>query len=409
MSYYLSILFYCSLPFIVFFIDFLINFIFSLFSKKECKFNLSNKIFTSNFLSVFFISLFLAVVVGFRSSSESFHVGNDTYIYRSFYDSLSGLSLSEAFSLSNQFEKGFVLYCFLFSALKINYYVFSFITYFFIYLVITIFAYNFSRFPSLTLSLFICFGIFTLNMSTLRQSIAISLCLLSLFLFAKKGFLFKILSVIPFVVSIFFHKSSIFFIIIPFLSLFSLKKRIHSIYLVIFFISSIIVFIPIAHFLFMNFSSTVKIYSFYPIAFVPSFFGGTEILLLVLIFLFLLYKCFCWPKPFDLSFSRIPLEKINIYVTQNQKLSNKLYNVELSLMLFQAFLCICDGYMFLLSRIAVIGSIGICLFVPNYLFDLSKRKPHFLLMLLTILFACLYFYFTTLKSNYLNLLPYGVF
>ena len=405
-----SIVFYLLLPFAVFFTDFIVNLIFSLVLKKR-QMSETKKIFiTKRIVCILAVSLLLAFVVGLRSSSKAFHVGSDTAAYRNFYESLRGLSLNQVYSLKNNYEKGFMTYCYIFSALRFNYYLFSFITYFLIYVLTSMFSYKFSRYPSLTMSLFICFGLFTINMSTIRQSLAISFCLLSFVLIYDKKWIIKPLGLIPLLLSISIHRSSVFVVFALLISLIPLNKKIHVAYFSIIFVSLIIVFIPLSHYIFMNVSDTVRVYSFYPTALVPFLLSGTEVLLIVLILTFIAKKCFSFPKKSrDLSLSKAPLNNINGYISENQVICNKYDMIALSLMAFQLLLCVCDNFMFLVARAAIIGSMGICLFVPNYLFSFSSKRPHILIFMVIVFFGAAYFYFTTLRINYLELLPYGVF
>ena len=82
-----------------------------------------------------------------------------------------------------------------------------------------------------------------------------------------------------------------------------------------------------------------------------------------------------------------------------------------ALFLFQVCFNLADSYLKLASRLALYGGIGFCIILPNFIFkslEENNKKCLFWQSAIVVL-SCLYFYITTLRMNYLNLMPYGVF
>ena len=102
---------------------------------------------------------------------------------------------------------------------------------------------------------------------------------------------------------------------------------------------------------------------------------------------------------------------INVKSTSNQLNCDSIFGFSFALFLFQLLFNLSDSYIKLASRLGLFGGIGFCILLPNFLskaLDPEIKKP-FLWQFVVVVLSCLYFYFTTLRMNYLELMPYGVF
>lgn len=389
----LSIIFYLLLPIAIF----ASGVLFDIFIKNKK---------TSKIIQIVFISLLVAMVIGFRSVT----VGNDTSSYFYSYEHMREIPLDEALNTAH-FEKGYLIITFIFSNMRMPFFLFNFIVALLLSSFLTLSCYLLSKYPSLSVAIYVCAGCFTLNMSSVRQTLAMALCFASIFLLTtlkNKNYLIKAVCLIPWALAIFIHKSSALFII-AFACMFIRPKKIYSV--IYFALASllIILFMPSlsTQILFSNIKAT-ETYSFFPPRAILSF-SGTALMLYVIVVLFHVFyteKTFL----FDFSLSKIKfLNKLNgiIKINESEYFNDR---IVVGMVYFQYLMYLGEQSVSLLARAGLYGGMGLCIFIPNLVNKISKEEktnPVFLFGIL--LFFVAYFAFTTLKDNYLGLVPYGVF
>lgn len=389
----ISLIFYLLIPILIFSFG-------VLFSKV-----IRNKK-TSKIIQIVVISFFIALIIGFRSIS----VGNDTSSYYSSYQSMQGITLTQAFQKAH-FEKGYLFITYLFSNARIPFFIFNFLVSGLLSVFLVLSCFHLSKYPALSIAIYICSGCFTLNMSSVRQTLAMALCFASVFvltLLKDRKYYFKALSLIPWILAIFVHKSAALFAI-AFACMFIRPKKMSSV--IYFVIASlvIILFMPSisTQILFSNIKAT-ETYSFFPPRASLSF-SGTALMLYILITLFYVFytdKQFS----FDMSLKRLkPLNSLNNIIVINESKYFDDY-IGTGMMFFMYIMYLGEQSISLLARGGLYGGLGMCIFIPNVLSKASKdEKTNPLFLVAVLLFFLLYFWFTTLKDNYLNLIPYGMF
>lgn len=389
----LSLIFYIFLPILVFGIGILFD--------KVIK---NRKV--SKLVQTIIISLIIASVIGFRSLS----VGNDTASYYSSYESLRGIKISKALQ-QGHFERGYLLITYVFSNMRIPFYLFNFAVSLALSSFLSLACYKLSKYPSLSIAIYICSGCFTLNMSSVRQTLAMALCFAAIFILAilkNKNFFYKAISLIPWVAAIFIHKSSALFVI-AFACMFIKPKKTYTIVYVLLASLLIILFLPSisTQILFANINAT-ETYSFFPPRQMLSFSGTALMLFLLIVIHFIVYTNERIKINLALEKPRV-LGKLNKFVLIN----DSIYfddQIVTGMLFFQYLLYLGEQSISLLARGALYGGLGISIFVPNVLSKVSKEEKTNPLFLLGVLaFFIVYFWFTTLKDNYLNLMPFGVF
>lgn len=409
-----GIIFYISIPLIILLFDLVSRVVINwAFSKRMVPYiNIGkhqiSKEQIHKTLNFVFCVLFLTCVCAFRSVS----VGNDTKAYFDFYNDTKTYSFNKALQGNANYETGYVLYNYVFAAMKIPYYLFAFITYLFIFIAVVWCCFVLSRYPTISVCIYVCFTFFVLNLSTLRQSLAFGFCLYSLLIFylTKKHYILKFLSVIPIILAISIHISSVAFLLVHCLYFVKIKTKFGFL---AFFVSiaTFVAFFPaISSFFIQEITNPSKVYSFYPPTSANTNISGTLILTMVVAIGYVAFTVF---KPnIDLSLERTKVNNDNKVVSFFGPLFNEKEadnQLAISMIIFQIIFIILDNTVFLLSRVATYGSLGFCILLPNWIYSASKNKPNNLFLIAIVLFGVLYFFYAVLRINYLNILPYGVF
>lgn len=391
----LSLVFYLSIPIALFAFDVLAN---KLIKNKKVK----------NIVVFAFSCILLSCICGFRSIS----VGSDTESYYSFYKECSELEPSVLLSRKSHYEKGFIIYNLIFAKLHMSFFAFNFITSIFIILPIVAFCFRYSKYPILSICLYVCFGCFTLNMSGIRQSLSCGICVASLLLSGifKNKFL-KLLPCLLVIPAFFIHTSSIFFIFVYLLSFVKIQKKESFFIFVIILLTYILLMPSIVSFGYYYFTDLYSAYSFDPPSGLISF-SGTTLLFVTFLIVLISLETFGYPSEKSILnklFFKCPSPHLS--ATQSEKNDAFIYGFSFALFLFQVSFNLADAYLKLASRLALFGGIGFCIILPNFLFKCFKddNKNHFVWQSALVVFSCLYFYITTLRMNYLNLMPFGVF
>ena len=152
----------------------------------------------TRFAKVTFILLmtFFCILTGWRAAE----IGNDTSNYIEYFKIYSSYV-----SLPESIEFGYQCYCYLIGHFTDDPHVFLIVTALICYTAVGIAIYRYSKHPAFSLCLFFCifFSAFT---NTLRQSLALSICVFAYFAIKKKHF---IRAVALIVLAIMFHKSAL--------------------------------------------------------------------------------------------------------------------------------------------------------------------------------------------------------
>lgn len=117
------------------------------------------------------------------------------------------------FSFSNvYYEKGYTLLMQLFSKNGIDFQIFNAFVYAVIYVPWYFFLKRYSKQPTMSIIIYICYQFWVFNMSGLRQGMAMSICLIAFMLLEKKRVRNVIGFVLMVVVASFIHRSAILFL-----------------------------------------------------------------------------------------------------------------------------------------------------------------------------------------------------
>ena len=120
-------------------------------------------------------------------------------------------------------EAGYVFLMKLFTSLGVSFRGFMIMCYMLIVIPLGVYIYRYSKDVSLSLVIYICFQFFVLNMSGLRQSMAMSLCLVAFMVAEHKGIINFLKFLLIVIASALIHKSAIIF----FFAYFVLKRSLN--------------------------------------------------------------------------------------------------------------------------------------------------------------------------------------
>ena len=388
-----STVFYCSLPFIILLADLLAT----RFIKNER---------ARKYILIGFYCTLLICIIGLRSTS----VGIDTRAYRHHYETYTSGTFEE-FRAYTDFEYGYALWMYYAAKIGLPFLVFNFIQTIPMIIPMVFLTFRLSKVPSLSLVAYICFGLFTFNMSTTRQSIAAGLCMLAVYfmvLLSKKKWGFQIFPIVLIGIAFFFHRATIMFLAFyPFL-FWSFKKKI-SIFYLLMMVALVILVVPSFETIFaMYYMKNGLSYSFSP-PIEYYFLGGTVILLLVFMIIYTIANT-CKVDKFDLSFSRNRFFRGLDKVFKVSYFENDYHDrYAIALLLVFLFSYALDLSFHLFARVGMFGAMGFCILLPNLITKYSKtRRFNFVIYIAVTVLCIFYFWFTTLRVNYLELVPYGV-
>ena len=410
----LGTIFYLSIPVIILLFDFLSRFLIGkVFSykniscvqigKKQLSKDALHKI-----IAFGFCVLFLTCVCAFRST----YVGSDTRSYFDFYEETKGYTFQKALQPNANLEPGFVFYNYIFASIKTPYYLFAFITYIIIFVSVVWCCFVFSKYPTISVCLYVCFTFFVLNLSTIRQSLAFAFCLYALLIFylTKKHYFLKLLAFIPIAIALTIHVSSLAFMIVFILYFIKIKSK--NAFLIYFLsLFTFVLFFPaISSIIFQIFTNPSKVYSFYPPSSSNTSISGTLVLLVISALGFMVCNVFSLKADLSLSKTKINNDsKFSYFIAPLFNDKDIDSQISFSLIIFQIVFILLDNTIFLLSRVATYGSLGFCILIPNWIHSASKEKPNNLFLFLIVLIGMLYFFYAVLRINYLTILPYGAF
>ena len=131
------------------------------------------------------------------------------------------------------FENGYILFMKIFSKMDASFEVFKIAVYSVVFIPLYFFLKRFSKDVTFSLLIYICYTIFTFNLTGIRNSMAMSICLLAYLFLEKKttnGFFISALLVL---LAFFFHKSSIVFVLAYVIVFFPFNKRTMFVYVLV--------------------------------------------------------------------------------------------------------------------------------------------------------------------------------
>ena len=349
----------------------------------------------------------MTCICGLRSIS----VGSDTESYYLFYKECVELDPSALLSRNSHYEKGFTIYNLIFAKLRISFFIYNLITSAFIIVPIVAFCFKYSNYPILSVCLYACFGCFTLNMSGIRQSLSCGICIISLLIsdLFKSKFL-KFLPALLIIPASLIHTSAIFFVFVYLLSFVRIRKRKTLFFFLIALLAYILLIPSAVSFGYYRFTDLYSSYSFDPPSGIITF-SGTTLLSTVFLIVLVAFESFGYPMENSLSNRTLSrLRTPDLFSTQNESNNVVIFGYPFALFLFQALFNLADMHLKLASRLALFGGVGFCVILPNWLFRLLKgrNRKNFIWQVSLVILSCLYFYMTTLRMNYLNLMPYGI-
>ncbi len=389
-----SLLFYISIPIGLFAVD--------LFFNKFIKNQGTRKI-----ISIIFYCCFFVLLAGLRST----HVGNDTGGYFEFYNEC--LETTDIAALSKKhpnFETGFIYYTFFFSKTKLPFVFYNLFSSIIIFVPVVIYCFQESKYPVLSIVLFCCFGLFTFNMSGIRQAMATGICLLSLIVsnYFKNKFLRMVPMVFVFAAST-IHTTAVFFILIYFLQFFKLDKKEYIFVFAAGLLIYVLILPSVIAFGYFSITDLYSAYSYDGPSSITSFSGSTAlfVILLFLIIVKMTTNSLVFKDPFLRFVSNAKyLSKLETTTNETVELS---YGPAFAMFLFQTIFFLADPYTTLAARLALYGGMGFCIVLPNFVSSVfAEKKINILYQICIVILSCAYFYFTTLRYNYLGLMPYGV-
>lgn len=157
--------------------------------------------------ALFLAILPMALLYGLRYC----YVGVDTIGYVKSFLEMGGKSWAYCFSGDHRHEIGFLLYEKLLSCITGNYTVYFLITGAILFAVLGRFAYKYAGNPYVFLFLFVTLGTYQFYLTGLRQTLAITVCLLAFdFVAEKKPVKFALMVALAY----FFHKSAVCFLLV---------------------------------------------------------------------------------------------------------------------------------------------------------------------------------------------------
>lgn len=167
------------------------------------------------YLSVYFVALFLACIFGLRDISVGTDTKNYYYLFNWFGSKITKEKLI--------FENGFCFYTILINKFFGNFSIYLLLTGLLIYGNIIISLCNLSKSPSKSIIIFFGLSFFAQSCNIMRQYIAMSFCLLAIvFLLKKNNIILFLLNVL---IGFSFHKSAIIFLLIIFIYKIKFDKK----------------------------------------------------------------------------------------------------------------------------------------------------------------------------------------
>ena len=344
-------------------------------------------------------AVFGGVLLMVFSGIKGVSVGRDTINYYNFYVSLKNVNFWTF--PSSGFEEGFVLLCKIGAKVGLPFWLFSFLLYFLIYSSLSFSIYKNSASIPFSFLIFFCSGFFVFNLSGLRQALAISMILMAFEILKRSNFWSVILFIIIVLLAFTIHRTSIVFLVAL------LGKKVNLT------MKSTVLVIPL---LLLIFFLSPKLYEagFYLYGkstyFPTTSEGGGQFLLYLV---FLIASIFISEKeisaPFFNSlngkFTKKKGLNLDCFDSIDERFSGQYTFLFLFGVLFQSFSLASPVF----PRMGLYFSIFQIFVIPIALKQIPKGFSKFVLSFSVILFYIFFFYFYSLRTNSLDILPYSFF
>ena len=175
-----------------------------------------------SFFYIFILLLPLFFLLAFKSDN----IGADTKSYNRMFEMMKNGTFNQEASFDS-IEPGYKYFLMLLTKISYDPHIQYVVCAVFFHLGLSYFIYKNTKISSLFVLFYMCFGLYIFYMSGLRQSIAITICLIA-FSQAKQKHFFGFLLLVG--LATLFHKSAVIFIFVYILSLYKFTKKIIPIY-----------------------------------------------------------------------------------------------------------------------------------------------------------------------------------
>ena len=314
-------------------------------------------------------TIFLICILTFKSHS----VGHDTQNY------------IESYGKPNGFEIGYRILSYTFYNLGLDFRFLQLFCYTITIIPISLYFYFYSENLSFSYLLLFGFNIFTFFESGLRQTVAIGLITLS-YISLKKNHTFLFLIFVAF--AFLFHKTALFFII----TIFFRRRKLNVKYLTIILAISLAIFI-IGPKLYNVVYSLLQKGSYMPEDNDGGFFYLTTFIMVIVCFLI------------ESSFFKKHFEN-NPFLRKN-KSKNKM--LDLYCVVFYSLFYATNSFSEIFSRVSLFYNIMVCAVLSNIISSFENKKTRAVLYSIASFLFILFYWYTSLRNNYLNILPYSIF
>ena len=365
---------------------------------------------------IFCILLFLPLLI--LCSFKNISVGNDSSGYYDYYKLYGTKPIG--FTI-NDIENGFSYFASIFAHMKMPFTLFLLVCYLIVFTPFVLFSYRYSKHPEIVMLSTFLFQFYNFAVSGLRQSIAIGICMLGLYILVtnwdKRALLWKIVKA---VISILFvllastlHRSAFIFAV-P-LVIFVVYDFINI--NILFFLSACLLFAFISPYIYgMVFALIRKQYHYDPPA--SGFFldiGFSTYIMIIFVVAFVILLKNNRTKRIDdfvnKTSNKIKLSKFDrfgptveanyIIVDENNFVSYFVLVVAANALLT----CMLNSAE-VFTRILIYLNIFFGLSLSNFIDLFKSKKTHILLKAGIAIVLFVFFYFASYKSGYLNIFPY---
>lgn len=323
------------------------------------------------------VAVFMVIMIGFRSDNT----GIDTPRYLTKYTDAAGQELSYMFS-DDMSEPGYTFVQIVFNWLGFNFTAFNLVYAVFNMSIVSMLIYKHSKIPWLSYVLYICFGFFVLNLTMMRQTLAISIVIIATLLDKNRGIKdFIKFAIIVYIASL-FHSSAIICLSIWFVRKIPFKMPIALLMLLI----ALVVYLlkPIVVGLVTDLAAAISDrYARHELTE-----GEAGIKLYIMILVSVIYGLFAR------GFLK---DKWNQFA---------LYMMITMLIVFPA---VQAGGAFM--RVYYYFYVFMIIYIPNMIDGISKRNDKLLYSIVTFLYIAVgaYMYFSSLHTDTLEVVPYQFF
>ena len=281
-------------------------------------------------------------------------------------------------------EAGYVFLMKLFTSLGVSFKGFMIMCYLLIVIPLGVYVYRYSKDISLSLVIYICFQFFVLNMSGLRQSMAMSLCLVAFMVAEHKGIKNFIKYLLIVTAAVLIHKSAIVF----FFAYFILRRSLNIKWAILYLFLGLVLSAGSSNLLQYLQESDITNYEFDSSLTI----GASFIMLLVI----LIWAFFASMMGGDISANTLRFKSSNEISLSLGNYSNML---AISLLLLLAF----SGTA--LMRASNYYSIVLLIIIPELFTRLDTSLRIFAKLLFVAMMVGI-FYFTVLIPNQFDIVPY---